>query len=303
MTISGLRWALSIYAAAAMLAGCGGSPALIGNPDTSGIEKVFSHHRTFHYTGNEQTFKVPASVKLITVDARGAGGGIVSSDGQIGRGGRVSAELPVVPGESLAIFVGGAAAGATGGYNGGGEGNPGSGSYFSSGGGGASDIREGGTALKARILVAGGGGGEAEGGIEGGQGGGRIAGAGANGQNFEGYGSCEDPAGGGGGGGSQQSGGTAGQANCQARNGTAGVLGVGGRGGDGNGGYGGAGGGGGYYGGGGGAGGNYVISQPWIGTGGGGGGGSSYVERSAQKHKSWRGWKGAAGNGEIVVRW
>ncbi len=303
MTISGLRFALCIYAAAAMLAGCAGSPALIGNPDTSGIEQVFSHHRTFRYTGNEQTFKVPAGVNLIAVEARGAGGGLVTSDGQIGRGGRVSAELPVVPGEGLAIFVGGAAVGATGGYNGGGEGTPGHSSYFSSGGGGATDVREGGSTLKDRILVAGGGGGEAEGGTDGGQGGGRIAGPGANGENFGGYGSCQDPAGGGGGGGSQHSGGTAGQANCQGHNGAAGMLGAGGRGGNGNGGFGGAGGGGGYYGGGGGAGGNYVISQPWVGTGGGGGGGSSYVERSARKYKSRQGWKGAIGNGEVVVRW
>jgi hypothetical protein len=66
----------------------------------------------------------------------------------------VVAELPVVPGERLAIFVGGAANGASGGYNGGGSGE-GSGSYASGAGGGATDIREGGDALKDRIIVAG----------------------------------------------------------------------------------------------------------------------------------------------------
>jgi len=70
-----------------MLAGCAGSPAPIGNPGASSIEQVLSHHRTFRYTGNEQTFKVPAGVTLIAVDARAAGGGANTSDGQGGRGG------------------------------------------------------------------------------------------------------------------------------------------------------------------------------------------------------------------------
>jgi hypothetical protein len=71
----------------------------------------------------------------------------------------VFVELPVVPGERLAIFVGGTPSGPAGGYNGGGSGvasTSGYSGYFDSyGGGGATDIREGGSALRDRILVAG----------------------------------------------------------------------------------------------------------------------------------------------------
>ncbi|MGB6521137.1 MAG: hypothetical protein WBE83_05130 [Candidatus Cybelea sp.] len=110
------RNALSIYAATAMLAGCAGSPGLINAPDSSAIKQVLTHHLTFHYTGKEQTFKVPGGVKSVAVDALGAGGGGAPASGhEGGRGGRVSAELPVVPGERLAIFVGGTASSAGGG--------------------------------------------------------------------------------------------------------------------------------------------------------------------------------------------
>jgi hypothetical protein len=75
---------LSSGVAAVMLAGCGESQPPIGAPGTNGIEQVLSHHLTFHYTGNEQSFKAPGGVKWITIVALGAAGG-----GLGGRGGRV----------------------------------------------------------------------------------------------------------------------------------------------------------------------------------------------------------------------
>ncbi|MFY9720341.1 MAG: glycine-rich protein, partial [Candidatus Cybelea sp.] len=175
-----------------MLAGCGGSQPPIGTPGVANdVQQAHSHRVIFRYTGSEQTFKVPTGVTLIKVDALGAGGGGTpnSYDQEGGRGGRVIAELPVIPGESLAIFVGGTAHITSGGYNGGGEGQclscSGSGYGTSYGGGGATDIREGGTARDDRILVAGGGGGlggAADGyGGGGGEGGSRTAGKGNNG--------------------------------------------------------------------------------------------------------------------------
>ncbi|HLY02417.1 MAG TPA: hypothetical protein VKR56_07950 [Candidatus Cybelea sp.] len=39
------------------------------------------------------------------------------------------------------------------------------------------------------------------------------------------------------------------------------------------------------------------------GGGGGGGGGSSYIERSARKSETWKGWKTATGNGLVIFSW
>ena len=78
-------------------------------------------------------------------DVQGAQGG---NGG--GNGGRAIDTLHVTPGTVVNVFVGGD--GDNGGFNGGGNG----GASF---GGGASDIRLGGTALSARVLIAGGGGG------------------------------------------------------------------------------------------------------------------------------------------------
>jgi hypothetical protein len=103
--------------------------------------------QTFNYTGNVQTFTVPACVSQITVDLRGAAGG-AGAYGAGGLGGRLYAVYPVTPGQVLNIYVGGTP------YNGGG-----SSTTYGGAGGGASDIRIGGTALANRVLVAGGGGG------------------------------------------------------------------------------------------------------------------------------------------------
>jgi len=219
----------------------------------------------FNYTGAMQTYVVPVGVTQISVDVIAAGGGLSMGSGggtqAAGNGGRVQADLTVVPGTTLNIYVGGAGTNGVpptpgvGGFNGGGNGGNGYSSYAGGGGGGASDIRNGGTALADRIVVAGGGGGGAynySSGDIGGAGGGLVGGDGlSNGSVTTGSGT----------GGTQSAGGNFGIWGGWT-NATPGSLGVGGPAGvDGAGG----GGGGGYYGGGGGA---------WSG----GGGGSSYTD-------------------------
>ncbi|WP_051568645.1 glycine-rich protein [Crocinitomix catalasitica] len=125
---------------------------------------------TFEYTGESETYEVPAGVRLLHMELSGAAG-----YGNLGYGGTVEAYMEVTPGATLNIFVGGAGTATTGGYNGGGE--PGFESDFG-GGGGASDIRIGGIELTDRIIVAGGGGGSGSNcglwSAEGGHGGGLI---------------------------------------------------------------------------------------------------------------------------------
>jgi hypothetical protein len=271
----------------------------------SQIGDSFPYHKTFHYTGSKQSFKVPAGVKRIEVVARGAAGAGESGARFFGRGGRIYAIIPVHPEETLYIFVGGQG-GARGGFNGGA--NPGRSLHSSvgHGGGGASDVREGGHSLRHRILVAAGGGGQGccpYEGSAGGSGGSDVGEAGAGSS----YGAD------GGGGGTQSQGGAGGSGTQTGNDGFGGRFGHGGRGGkearlggcnSSNyrcvGGAGG-GGGGGYYGGGGGGGGVNFYSGGEPGAG--GGGGSSYVEPSAIKFRSWRGWKDAVSNGLVVFSW
>jgi hypothetical protein len=110
---------------------------------------------TFTYTGGQQTFVVPAGVQRITVDAAGAPGepGTVRPQPG-GLGGRIRAELPVMPGQTLYVGVGGP------GYGGGGP----KVDSFAGAGGGASDVRTcpvgaGCESFASRLVVAGGGGG------------------------------------------------------------------------------------------------------------------------------------------------
>jgi hypothetical protein len=118
MEFSFSRSVLSMSVAAALLAGCGGSQALNGATGAaSDSGDSLPYHKTFQYTGKKQTFVVPAGVKWLTVVALGGAG--AGSPGA--RGGRVFAELPVISGEHLAVFVGGAANGTSGGFNGGGS--------------------------------------------------------------------------------------------------------------------------------------------------------------------------------------
>jgi len=294
-----------------MLAGCGASQPPIGAPGAIPQSRainntIAAHQKTFHYTGGKQSFTVPARVQSITVVARGAAGysGCLGPLWALGRGGRISAAIPVIPHQRLLVYVGGKPQGSKGGFNGGGQ-------Y---GGGGASDVRVSPGGLGNRIIVAGGGGGQGGGGDIGkdmqfgcgGAGGGLIGGNGGQGLD---YGS--DTAGAGGSGGTQSAGGAGGSggagsgSTCQepgsaGDNGKRGVGGAGayvasysnGRGG---------GGGGGYFGGGGG--GSGCESEYVSNGGGGGGGGSSYAEPSAKKVHIWQNWKGARSDGLVVFSW
>ncbi|GAA1887969.1 MAG: hypothetical protein INR72_03400 [Williamsia herbipolensis] len=197
---------------------------------------------TFTYTGSPQVFTVPQGLRQILVLAVGANGADTRGSGfPSTKAGKTYAYAPVVGGQRLFVYVGGAgqhnAPGSprgVGGYNGGGAGYP-------NGGGGASDVRTvGGDALNpasiaSRLVSAPGGGGSA--GTRGGDGG---RPGDSNGLKL------------GGGAGGPANGGTS------AGDGQPGRLGVGGDAspsGGGGGGGGGFGGGGGYAGGGGGGGG------------------------------------------------
>jgi hypothetical protein len=291
-----MRRAFCFYFATALLAGCGGSQPPIGAAGAMAqnyaIDSTAAHDKTFEYTGAEQSFKVPVGVTAIEVDALGAAGAGHQKGylGIPGHGGRVKATIPVKPGQTLRIFVGGSGSYPSRGFNGGGDGE-----YR---GGGATDVRDG-DDLSDRILVAGGGGGVGAnlggGGTDGGGGGGKKGGNGHGSGSSRGTGSPGQ-------GGTQSKGGAGGASGSKkAGAGSSGALGVGGNGGEGhstryvsdNG----AGGGGGYYGGGGGGG-----SAP-LGSGGAGGGGSGYVEPTATDVHMWRNWASANGDGLVVLRW
>jgi len=322
------RAALGMGLTAAMLAGCGGSQPQIAAPGAMAQSRAIARKtdrggswmlptagppskHTFKYTGTEQSFKVPNGVREVTVVVRGAAGAGYSGSSygsywsHFGRGGRVYAVIPVRPRERLYVFVGGQGT-KTGGFNGGGRPGWSPHSLDGFGGGGASDVREGGHALRYRILVAAGGGGQ-----------GccyNDTGAGGNGGPDVGEaGSGTSYNADGGGGGTQSQGGAGGSGEQTGQDGLAGQSGSGGRGGnEGRGGgcnrsnyrcIGGAGGGGagGYFGGGGGGGGVNGFSGGLAGAG--GGGGSSYVESTATKLRLWRGWKNAIGDGLVVFSW
>ncbi len=293
----------TLAAAVAFLSACESATNNRTLPSGNGLATSPTHEQKFSYTGTPQQFNVPQNVSKVTVDALGARGA-----GTNGAGARVLATIPVTPGETLAVYVGGQGNAANGGYNGGASGGPSGPGQGGFGGGGASDIRAGGDKLSDRILVAAGGGGTggtgaSTGGGAGGNGGARFGGSGQGGGGSTG-------AGGGAGGGTQHRGGHAGAGGnagyFYGYPGVRGSLGSGGSGGAAAGygssaGGGGGGGGGGYFGGGGGGGGG---SDSFVGaSGGGGGGGSSYVEPSALTQHQWRGWKDATGDGVIVIRW
>jgi hypothetical protein len=283
MIATPLRDPLIVFASAALLSACAGTPIprLIADngyahPQTS------AHKRHFIYTGREAKFVVPSGVTALTIVADVAQGGGNTRGNYSeppGLGGEISAVVPVRPGEKLYVFVGGEGA-PHGGYNGGGEGGS---SEYDKGfyGGGASDVREGGDALRDRILVAGGGGGAGGGYYDsphGGAGGGLTGGRGGGG-----YASYA----GGGSGGTQSKGGLAGAGGGSGEHagqpGTDGAIGSGG-----DGGASGSLGPGGYYDGG-------------EGGGGGGGGGSSYIESNAHKVSNKQGVRSR--NGLVLISW
>jgi hypothetical protein len=301
-TRSSLRYVYGITAAAGLLIGCAGTGIGVPGRTVSGADVPALSRKTFSYTGSVQSFKVPANVHQIAVDARGAGGYSCPGTGP-GRGGRVFASIPVTPHSVLKVYVGGS--GSNGGFNGGGSASAHNGA---GGGGGASDVRVGLARLQDRILVAGGGGGSG-GGLDFissqwygcGGGGGGFTGATGGAGFYNGGGT-------GGSGGTQTQGGTGGAAG-QGSLGTGapggdGALGVGGAGGFQSGSNatgGGGGGGGGYFGGGGGGSGAPSVSEN--NGGGGGGGGSSYVKPGATHVRMWQNWKNAAGNGLVIFSW
>ncbi len=238
--------------------------------------------QTYVHTGSgNYTWVVPAGVTSIQVDMAGGSGGN-SNQSAGGLGGRVQATLPVTPGQTLYIYVGGqgqttTSGWANGGYNGGAQGYSSCSSCGAGGGGGSSDIRVNSTSTGNRQLVAGGGGGAGYncGGTNnerGGEGGGLTAGAGwycnSNSACYSGQG------------GTQSNGGASN--NCYTGGSGSLLNGAQGYGGsNGNGG-----GGGGYYGGGGGA---YA----------GGGGGSSFTHASATNVTHTAGYQ--TGHGYVTI--
>jgi hypothetical protein len=159
---------------------------------------VYCGSMTYYFTGSEQSCIVPKGVHAVKVIAVGGRGGNVSYGNFGGSGGRgalvVDPELPVTPGQTLYIEVGGnggdvyathealyGSAGA-GGWNGGGPGGLPSSGIGGGGGGGASDVQTlscaqlcdpqslgFGTliALHSRLVIAAGGGGAGSGGSDG----------------------------------------------------------------------------------------------------------------------------------------
>jgi hypothetical protein len=137
------------------------------------------HEVAFEYTGGSQQWVVPPGVTQAVFDVYGAEGGGTHYP-FAGRGGRVTATLPVTPGETIHVYVGGAGAApddvlicnsTSGGFNGGGTGGRGFGASRGGSGGGGSDVRQGGFTLAHRVLVGGGGGGSGMGNLSLGQGG------------------------------------------------------------------------------------------------------------------------------------
>ena len=256
---------------------------------------------TFNYTGNVQTYVVPAGINSIQIEAWGAQG----QGGNGGLGGYVSGDLSVTPGQTLNIYVGG-----QDGYNGGGAGFA---ATALKNGGGASDVRIGGTTFNDRVIVAGGGGAGGPtdlGPYTGGHGGGGTVGSNyAGGGGAQGYGGAGGNGGlnggtgnntchsGGAGGGGFMSGGSGSCNTCYSSTcGQDGSLGLGGNADTWENGQcyndynGTAGGGGGYYGGGGSSVGNCGS--------GGGGGGSSWTG-SLTNNVLTGGQK--TGNGQIII--
>ena len=158
---------------------------------------------TFDYTGDEQTYTVPAGVSslLLTVTGASGGSGYAFPPPGLGGGGGTSAQvtgfLSVTPGQQLTIAVGGAGGNATTNGNGGGgggnagdgaggfpggEGGNGDGPGGGGGGGGAASVVYDGLT---NLVIAGGGGGGGGGGCflayEGGFGGGAGPQTGING--------------------------------------------------------------------------------------------------------------------------
>lgn len=249
----------------------------------SATPDLILYTETFEYTGSQTTFLVPSGVEEITIHCYGAqGGGAQDAIGAYG--GYVGGTLPVIPGETVYITVGGQGSGSDvvglldGGFNGGGSAYGGNISdAYAASGGGASDVRLGGPGLAGRKIVGGGGGGAGQHDLittQGGEGGGLQGGDGTTSGSYTG-----------GGGGTQLAGG-AGDTTSNYSN--PGTFGFGGNQTGDAGGWNACGGGGGYYGGGsGGA------------LGAGGGGGSGFADATATNVTMQSGFR--PGNGLVEI--
>jgi hypothetical protein len=150
------------YRVTATIPAVSGVSAALETPVASATEvsaaPALTQTTTFTASGAAQSFTVPSGINWIYVDAQGSG--ISGPNATWGAGGRVTGWMPVTPGETLQLYMGGKPATVNGtivpGWNGGGTSSY---SDLRSYGGGATDIRRGGSALSNRIIVAGGGGG------------------------------------------------------------------------------------------------------------------------------------------------
>jgi hypothetical protein len=288
-----MRIRQSAAALAAMLAG---GAALAAPAAAAQIQVPFT------YTGGEQEWRVPAGVTEATFTLQGAAGGGAGA-AQGGFGAEIRATVPVTPGETLTIVVGGQGTSAgVAGFNGGGLAGDSGLAPDAASGGGATTVLSG---TGANLLVAGGGGGAggAGAGITPGSGGdGGAAGlpgaAGtASGASTAGGGGLTPPVGG--------TTGVGGAAGTGARAGTPGAStttstgGTGGAAPDGSGGGNGGGGGGGFVGGGGGGAGGAADLTTAAAGGGGGGGGLSFTTANATNVLA--GLTAARNNGLAVV--
>lgn len=229
-------------------------------------------------------FTVPDGVTMLSIEARGAqGGNGFETTG--GLGGLFAADVPVTPGSTLKVHVGGAGtsdgAGAAGGANGGGATPSSECGDVAGSGGGASDVRTSDDGLEDRLIVAGGGGGGSTYFNNGGDGGGSAPSDGAGAMIGGTAGSSAE----GGGGGGSDAGEPAGQNGALGAGGDAVLTSGGGCGMSG-------GGGGGYYGGGSGG-----ISS----DGGGGGGGSAFAIAGADVTADASGVE--EGDGQVTISW
>lgn len=256
------------------------------------LTTFYANSITFSFTGDVQTWIVPTGVNSISVDMQGAQGGSVGS-GVGGKGGRLKCILPVTPGQTLYLYIGGQPPSNTAVYGFAGAG--GTGKANGQAGGGLAAVGESSTLSQATALaIVGGGGGSSYfygGGssyyyYDGGDAGGDTGSRGAYG-NFSGQ--VE-----GGAGGTLSAGGANGTGyDMQSTAPSSGTALYGGNGGivSGSDWNGGGGGGAGYYGGGGGAGGGSSIGA--------GGGGSSWAKSTATEVVKTAGFK--TGDGLIII--
>jgi fibronectin type 3 domain-containing protein len=137
------------YRVAAIVTANGRSNETPVSGDVSGTPTTLTTN-TYSADNTVRSFPVPAGVLWLQADAIGAQGG-TGATGVGGKGGRVQGAIPVTPGETLYLYVGGSGASNVGGWNGGGNG---SGAGVGGGGGGATDIRRNNFSITNKIVQA-----------------------------------------------------------------------------------------------------------------------------------------------------